>query len=92
MGVKELFGYNRKGFMFDKSMQQEREYQEQDMRVKQFILYREDVRDLMELTVGKMDSYLVPAIIELGCCLLLLVEGKLEGVPVGASVCGTKNN
>lgn len=31
------------------------------MRIEQFRLYREDVRDLVELTVGKMDLYLVAA-------------------------------
>lgn len=31
------------------------------MRVEQFALYREDVRDLVELTVGKMDLYLIAA-------------------------------
>eukprot|EP00971_Amphidinium_carterae_P296271 5884990-Amphidinium_carterae.1 len=34
---------------------QEREYQEQNMRLKQFELYRQDVRDLVNLTTGKMD-------------------------------------
>ena len=29
------------------------------MRVKQFELFREDIRDLMELTVAKMDNYLI---------------------------------
>ena len=31
------------------------------MRVKQFELFREDIRDLMELTVAKMDNYLIAA-------------------------------
>lgn len=31
----------------------------QMMRVKQFELFREDIRDLMNLTVGKMDNYLI---------------------------------
>ncbi|CAK9109996.1 unnamed protein product [Durusdinium trenchii] len=59
--TRALFKYNRKNFMFDKTLRQEREFQEQDMRVAQFSLYREDVRDLVELTVGKMDLYLVSA-------------------------------
>ena len=29
------------------------------MQVKQFELFREDIRDLMDLTVSKMDNYLV---------------------------------
>ena len=31
----------------------------QTMRVKQFELFREDIRDLMELTTAKMDNYLI---------------------------------
>ena len=31
------------------------------MRVKQFELFREDIRDLMNLTVAKMDNYLIAA-------------------------------
>ena len=76
--VEELFGYNRENFMFDQELRQWREYQEQDMRVKQFMLYREDVRDLTELTISKMDSYLMVAVLELGCCLDLLVHGVLH--------------
>eukprot|EP00929_Paragymnodinium_shiwhaense_P110127 TRINITY_DN7685_c0_g1_i1.p1 TRINITY_DN7685_c0_g1~~TRINITY_DN7685_c0_g1_i1.p1 ORF type:complete len:1183 (+),score=301.45 TRINITY_DN7685_c0_g1_i1:79-3627(+) len=58
---KCLFQYNRKNFMLDRKLKQEREFQEQDMRVEQFALYREDVRDLVELTRSKMDLYLVAA-------------------------------
>eukprot|EP00929_Paragymnodinium_shiwhaense_P013322 TRINITY_DN121186_c0_g1_i1.p1 TRINITY_DN121186_c0_g1~~TRINITY_DN121186_c0_g1_i1.p1 ORF type:complete len:1034 (+),score=246.27 TRINITY_DN121186_c0_g1_i1:167-3268(+) len=79
--AQELFGYNRKGYFFDAELRQEREYWEQDMRVKQFLLYREDIRDLMELTTGKMDSYLLVSLLELGCCVQLLVEGVLHDVP-----------
>lgn len=76
--VTEIFSYNQKGFMFDESMRQEREYQEQDMRVKQFVLYREDVRDMMELTAGKMDAYILPIIFMIGCCILMLAEGVVK--------------
>ena len=76
--VEALFGYNRQNFMFDQRLRQWREYQEQNMRVKQFMLYREDMRDLNELTISKMDSYLMIAVLELGCCLDLLVHGVLH--------------
>eukprot|EP00418_Pyrodinium_bahamense_P012649 CAMPEP_0179110178 /NCGR_PEP_ID=MMETSP0796-20121207/51410_1 /TAXON_ID=73915 /ORGANISM="Pyrodinium bahamense, Strain pbaha01" /LENGTH=510 /DNA_ID=CAMNT_0020808309 /DNA_START=150 /DNA_END=1678 /DNA_ORIENTATION=+ len=76
--AKELFGYNRENFFFDSELRLKREYQEQDMRVKQFILYREDVRDLTRLTTGKMDSYLVLNLLLLGCCFDLLVHGVLH--------------
>lgn len=76
--LSELFGYNRGNFMFDRKLRQEREYMEQDMRVKQFLLYREDIRDLTNLTVSKMDTYMIVALLELGCCLDLLVEGVIR--------------
>lgn len=58
-GGAGLFSYNRKNFMFDKKLRQAREFQHQSLRVEQFVLYREDVRDLVELTCQKMDIYLV---------------------------------
>lgn len=77
--LTELFQYNRGNFMFDRKLRQEREYMEQDMRIKQFLLYRQDVRDLTDLTVSKMDTYLMIALLEIGCCLDLLVEGVIRG-------------
>jgi len=77
-GVRELFGYNRESYFFDQELRMKREYQEQDMRVRQFVLYREDVHDLTELTTGKMDSYLLLALVELGCCLDMLVHGVIH--------------
>merc|ERR1719460_2696093 len=78
-GAHELFDYNRENFMFDQEQNIEREYQEQDIRVKKFMLYREDIRDLVELTTGKMDAYLPAILFELGICFLLLVHGQLKG-------------
>lgn len=71
-----LFSYNRKNFMFDKEQQLKREYQGQDMRIKQFELYREDIRDLVELTVAKMDNYLIVNTLQLSFCVILFTEGK----------------
>lgn len=57
--LEEIFDYNRENFRFDAKQWQERGFQEQKMRVDQGQLYRDDVRDLMELTTGKMDLYLI---------------------------------
>ncbi|CAE8594512.1 unnamed protein product, partial [Polarella glacialis] len=76
--MEDLFGYNRGNFFYDQKMRIEREYQEQDMRIKQFLLYREDVRDLSELTVKKMDSYLLITLLEIGGCLDMLMHGVLH--------------
>jgi len=77
-GASALFSYNRKNYMFDAEMKIKREYQGQDMRIKQFELYREDVRDLVGLTIAKMDNYLIVNTLQLGFCIALYTEGRLE--------------
>lgn len=72
----ELFSYNRENYMFDKELLMKRDYQAQKMRVKKAELYREDVRDLVQLTVRKMDNYLVVSTLQLGFCMTLYVEGR----------------
>eukprot|EP00930_Biecheleria_cincta_P038364 TRINITY_DN26368_c0_g2_i1.p1 TRINITY_DN26368_c0_g2~~TRINITY_DN26368_c0_g2_i1.p1 ORF type:complete len:1032 (-),score=187.55 TRINITY_DN26368_c0_g2_i1:50-3145(-) len=71
-----LFGYNRKNFMFDGERRLKREYQGQNMHVARFGLFREDVRDLVELTVGKMENYLIINTITMGLNVVLFTEGR----------------
>ena len=78
--MKGLFEYNRENFIFDRTMNQARVYQIQKMRVAQVKLYRDDLRELFDLTIRKMDSYLIFN------ALLLLFTGGLfyEGqLPTG---------
>mmetsp|Transcript_34076 Transcript_34076/g.105983 ORF Transcript_34076/g.105983 Transcript_34076/m.105983 type:complete len:958 (-) Transcript_34076:37-2910(-) len=71
-----LFSYNRENFFFDKELQLKQEYQGQEMKVRQFELYREDVRDLVGLTVRKMENYLIVNTLQLGFCFTLFTEGR----------------
>eukprot|EP00927_Polykrikos_kofoidii_P078096 TRINITY_DN7496_c0_g2_i1.p1 TRINITY_DN7496_c0_g2~~TRINITY_DN7496_c0_g2_i1.p1 ORF type:complete len:982 (-),score=171.92 TRINITY_DN7496_c0_g2_i1:23-2968(-) len=71
-----LFSYNRENFMNDKEQRIKRDYQGQVMQVKQFQLYREDVRDLIDLTVAKMDAFLVTGTLFVTFNLTLFTEGK----------------
>lgn len=64
--------------MFDRKLKQKREYQKQEMRIKQFELYREDVRDLVDLTVSKMDNYLLINTLLMGFSIRLFCEGRPE--------------
>jgi len=73
-----LYDYNLENFKFDKGQQQERTYMGQEMRLKQFELYREDVRDLVELTVAKMDNYMIVNALMLVFSVLLFTEGRPE--------------
>jgi len=75
-GAQQLFSYNRNNFFFDKKQEQKRQYTGQEMRIKQFELYREDVRDLVDLTVAKMDIYHIVNILLLGFSIILFTEGK----------------
>lgn len=71
-----LFGYNRKNFFFDGERRLKREYQSQNMRVARSGLWREDVRDLVELTAGKMENYLIINTIIMGLNVVLFTEGR----------------
>lgn len=53
----ELFKYNKENYEFDQDQRFEREECRLKMQVERFQLFREDIRDLVELTVGKMDLY-----------------------------------
>mmetsp|Transcript_110741 Transcript_110741/g.352787 ORF Transcript_110741/g.352787 Transcript_110741/m.352787 type:complete len:1159 (-) Transcript_110741:110-3586(-) len=82
IGAMTLFGYNRKNFMYDRKMRQEQEFTIAEMRLKQADLWREDVRDITELTERKMDTYLIVNALQLGFTITLMIEGRLEqGTP-----------
>jgi hypothetical protein len=53
-----------------------------DYRIAQGKLWREDVRDIIELTSVKMDTYLIVIAVEFGICVMALCEGRMEvGTP-----------
>lgn len=80
--VKGLFEYNRENFMFDRTMNQSRVYQTQKMRVAQVKLYRDDLRELFDLTIRKMDAYLIFNALLLLFTGGLFYEGQLpKGTP-----------
>eukprot|EP00927_Polykrikos_kofoidii_P018726 TRINITY_DN18713_c0_g1_i1.p1 TRINITY_DN18713_c0_g1~~TRINITY_DN18713_c0_g1_i1.p1 ORF type:complete len:978 (-),score=121.48 TRINITY_DN18713_c0_g1_i1:26-2887(-) len=77
-GAGELFSYNRESYFFDMYRSMKIAYQAQEMHLKQFELYREDVRELIGLTVGKMENYLIVNTLQFGFTVTLLVEGRVE--------------
>jgi hypothetical protein len=76
-GVKSLFLYNRQTFQFNKTLDQERLYNLQKMRIEQLRLYRDDIRDLFKLVVGKMDNYYLVNTLALGFSLAFYYEGRV---------------
>lgn len=78
LGAKELFSYNRENFKFDQDQRLERETLRLEMQVKRFELFREDVRDLVELTVDRMDVYHLVGALFLEFCIVLFCEGRVQ--------------
>jgi hypothetical protein len=76
-GFKNLFLYNRETYFFNRGINQARIYQTQKMRIEQLELYREDLRDLYELTVARVDNYLIANTIVLVFCAGIFYEGRL---------------
>jgi hypothetical protein len=76
-GLKDIFLYNRELFMFNRDVNMERIYHTQKMRVEQILLYREDLRNLFELTSGKMKNYLVVNTLTLAFTLAFFYAGKM---------------
>lgn len=78
IGAQELFKYNRENFKFDQDQKIERESLRLEMQVKRFELFREDVRDLTELTVDRMDVYHLVGALFLEFCIVMFCEGRIQ--------------
>lgn len=76
--AKELFDYNREMYEFDQGQRLDRELLRMEMQIKRFQLFREDVRDLVELTVGKMEMYHVVGALVLECTVIYYTEGRIR--------------
>jgi len=81
-GAHALFGYNRENFLYDRKQRQEMEFKVLEWRCAQAELWRDDVREVIGLTEKKMDTYLIVNTLQLGMCVGLFAEGRLEpGTP-----------
>ncbi len=78
-GLKDIFLYNRDLYMFNRGINQERIYHTEKMRIEQILLYREDIRDLFNLTIGKMENYLVVNTLMLAFSMGFFYEGRMPG-------------
>lgn len=77
-GVNEVFDYNRKSYKFDREQQIGREVLRLQMQIKRFELFREDIRDLVKLTVDRMDIYHVVGALFLQFCVVILTKGRIQ--------------
>eukprot|EP00929_Paragymnodinium_shiwhaense_P042766 TRINITY_DN22079_c0_g1_i1.p1 TRINITY_DN22079_c0_g1~~TRINITY_DN22079_c0_g1_i1.p1 ORF type:complete len:1126 (+),score=187.13 TRINITY_DN22079_c0_g1_i1:79-3456(+) len=72
-----LFNYNRANFLYDRGQKVQREYTGLSMRMQQFGLYRQDIRDVAGLTTARMNNYHVVTCLELGMCVTLLGPARM---------------
>eukprot|EP00929_Paragymnodinium_shiwhaense_P001462 TRINITY_DN10169_c0_g3_i1.p1 TRINITY_DN10169_c0_g3~~TRINITY_DN10169_c0_g3_i1.p1 ORF type:complete len:1093 (+),score=203.23 TRINITY_DN10169_c0_g3_i1:105-3383(+) len=75
----ELFSYNRESYEFDQDQRFMREELRLNMQIERFKLFREDIRDLVELTVGKMDLYHLVGAFFCKMCVIYYCEGIIHG-------------
>eukprot|EP00397_Hematodinium_sp_SG-2012_P006420 GEMP01006450.1.p1 GENE.GEMP01006450.1~~GEMP01006450.1.p1 ORF type:complete len:963 (+),score=244.96 GEMP01006450.1:155-3043(+) len=75
--VNDLWSYNRENWSFDKGQQQNSMHQQQNMRISRYSQFREDMRDLFALTVGKIDTYLTATTLKLGFVISLYYDGRI---------------
>jgi len=81
-GAHELFDYNRENFFYDGELRLKNEFQIVEWRSVQAELWREDIRDIVGLTEQKMGTYLIVSALQLGMCIGLFAEGRMEpGTP-----------
>jgi hypothetical protein len=79
--LTSLFSYNRDAFKFNAEMHQKGEFHKQKINIRQFALYREDLKDLFNLTIGRMDSYMIVSVLFIGICGEMFYKGRS---PVGS--------
>jgi hypothetical protein len=77
-GAQSLFTYNRDAFVFERTLNQARCYQQQNIRIEEAALFREDLRDLFDLTIKKMDSYLIINTLMLGFAVSIFGTAHLQ--------------
>jgi len=87
---KKVFEYNRENYLYDRTQRQKFEYEVMECKIAKADLFREDIKNVVELTNVKMDTYLIVNAVQLGFAVMALCEGRLAaGTPswlVGAHV------
>jgi len=66
------YGYNMNRFKFDAGQEMSRAYQHMSVRMSQWNLFRQDVRDLFDLTISNMSKYQVLSTFVLGYSITYL--------------------
>eukprot|EP00930_Biecheleria_cincta_P071184 TRINITY_DN58705_c0_g1_i1.p1 TRINITY_DN58705_c0_g1~~TRINITY_DN58705_c0_g1_i1.p1 ORF type:complete len:532 (-),score=63.18 TRINITY_DN58705_c0_g1_i1:311-1906(-) len=73
--AKEVWGYNRENYMYDRTMKQQADLRVFDFRINQVGQWRDDIRDITTLTSEKMSTYLVITSVLFGAGITQLTNG-----------------
>eukprot|EP00403_Amphidinium_massartii_P022959 CAMPEP_0178392872 /NCGR_PEP_ID=MMETSP0689_2-20121128/11900_1 /TAXON_ID=160604 /ORGANISM="Amphidinium massartii, Strain CS-259" /LENGTH=836 /DNA_ID=CAMNT_0020013455 /DNA_START=24 /DNA_END=2532 /DNA_ORIENTATION=- len=73
--VATIYTYNLGRFQFDANQAQNSAHQSQNMRLAQWSLFREDVRDLFGLTANNMTTYMVVGTLIVSCAMNFIWNG-----------------
>eukprot|EP00931_Biecheleriopsis_adriatica_P058984 TRINITY_DN3521_c0_g1_i1.p1 TRINITY_DN3521_c0_g1~~TRINITY_DN3521_c0_g1_i1.p1 ORF type:complete len:950 (+),score=163.57 TRINITY_DN3521_c0_g1_i1:163-3012(+) len=87
LAATEVFRYNRENYEFDQDQRFEREELRIKMQVERFALFREDLEDLVNLTVSKMDLYHFVGALFIKQIVIYYSEGFFEKPPPVFLVC-----
>ncbi|OLP97240.1 hypothetical protein AK812_SmicGene20424 [Symbiodinium microadriaticum] len=80
------YSYNLSRFKFDAKLRQESRYHYQDMKIELWKLFREDVRDVFELTRANMDNYMVVGVLIIASVMNFMAVGQSAVRPPVASL------
>jgi hypothetical protein len=76
-GGIRAFKYDRENYLFDQSLRFSRYVAGYNFAIEQAAQYREDIRDLTELTVAKQDTYHIVGVIFFVIMIQLIMAGRL---------------
>eukprot|EP00927_Polykrikos_kofoidii_P003827 TRINITY_DN11539_c0_g1_i4.p1 TRINITY_DN11539_c0_g1~~TRINITY_DN11539_c0_g1_i4.p1 ORF type:complete len:836 (+),score=140.50 TRINITY_DN11539_c0_g1_i4:114-2510(+) len=79
LAAKEVFDYNREAFTYDEEQRLKRDICLLSLQVERFDLFREDIEDLVKLTVDKMDMYHLVGALFLSFTATMFTEGRIHG-------------
>eukprot|EP00929_Paragymnodinium_shiwhaense_P095667 TRINITY_DN56917_c0_g2_i3.p1 TRINITY_DN56917_c0_g2~~TRINITY_DN56917_c0_g2_i3.p1 ORF type:complete len:967 (-),score=220.46 TRINITY_DN56917_c0_g2_i3:547-3447(-) len=72
------FGYNKARFQFDAAQQQLSSHMQMNFRLARWQLFREDVREMFNLTTANMNTYAVKSTLLLGFGMMFVVVGTTK--------------
>ncbi len=75
--LHQMWSYNQECYNFDKTMQQSAMHQRQQMRREWVFLFRDDINQMVDLTITRMDNYILTNTLQITLLVAIIGEGIL---------------